>query len=132
MLVGPGRWGSAMPELGLPVSFTDINRASIICEVLEIREDLVTEVSLGTHFFNDLVELDMLYIGLKPGKSTLVFNRSWLESAPNLLSTLMPEADRHEDTVRLIQASETLPLKLFLRADTQKQEVCLYREEGSA
>jgi pyruvate, water dikinase len=50
--------------LGIPVSFTEINRAVAICEVLALREGLITEVSLGTHFFNDLVEVDMLYMAL--------------------------------------------------------------------
>ncbi|HQN01660.1 MAG TPA: PEP/pyruvate-binding domain-containing protein, partial [Candidatus Hydrogenedentes bacterium] len=129
MLVGPGRWGSAMPSLGLPVSFADINHAAVICEILAIREDLVTEVSLGTHFFNDLVELDMLYISLKQDDRDAVFYRSRLEQAPNLLAALMPEAARYEDCLRLIQGAENASGKLWLRADTQGQDVCLYREE---
>ncbi len=127
MLIGPGRWGSSMPSLGLPVSFTDINHAAVICEVLEIRPDLVTEVSLGTHFFNDLVELDMLYIGLTPGGRDVVLGHAWLESAPNLLGAMMPEAARYETCLRLIHAAENTTPSLFLWADTQQQQVCLYR-----
>ena len=127
VLIGPGRWGSAMPELGLPVSFTDINHAAVICEVLEIREDLVTEVSLGTHFFNDLVELDMLYVGLSPGGRTSFFDGQWLKGVPNLLTTLMPEAARYEGCVRVVRGFEEHQERLFLWADTQKQQVCLYR-----
>lgn len=127
MLIGPGRWGSSMPSLGLPVSFTDINHAAVICEVLEIRPDLVTEVSLGTHFFNDLVELDMLYIGLTPGGRDSVLDHLWLESAPNLLTALMPEAARYENTLHLIHASEHPAAPLLLWADTRQQHVCLYR-----
>lgn len=127
MMIGPGRWGSAMPELGLPVSFNDINHTAVICELLEIRENLVTEVSLGTHFFNDLVELDMLYVGLSPGDKGLFFDRGWLERAPNLLTTLMPEAARYEHCLRLVQGPGHPQKRLFLWADTQKQSVCLYR-----
>ena len=116
-----------MPELGLPVSFTDINHAAVICEVLEIREDLVTEVSLGTHFFNDLVELDMLYVGLSPGGKGSFFDRAWLQGVPDLLTTLMPEAARYEGCIRVVQGSEEDQERLFLWADTQKQQVCLYR-----
>jgi hypothetical protein len=29
---------------------------------------LVPDVSLGTHFFNDLVEMDMLYFAVFPGR----------------------------------------------------------------
>lgn len=126
MLIGPGRWGSSMPALGLPVSFTDINHAAVICEVLEIRPDLVAEVSLGTHFFNDLVELDMLYIGLTPAGGENVLNHGWLEGSPNLLTTLMPEAARYENCLRLVNVSEN-DSALWLWADTRQQQVCLYR-----
>lgn len=128
MLVGPGRWGSTMPALGLPVSFTDINRAAILCEVLELREDLITEVSLGTHFFNDLVELDMLYIALTPRDASAGFNRSWLEQAQNKLMAFMPEAIRYEKLIRVIHPDENGACRLFLRADTQKQQACLYQQ----
>jgi pyruvate, water dikinase len=33
MLIGPGRWGSTMPEMGVPVSFNDIRNVSVLCEL---------------------------------------------------------------------------------------------------
>jgi len=51
MLVGPGRWGTSMPSLGVPVSFAEINTASVVCELALMHEGLVPDVSLGTHFF---------------------------------------------------------------------------------
>jgi len=56
MLAGPGRWGTTMPLLGVPVSFAEIDTVSVLCEIVAMRENLVPDVSLGTHFFNDLVE----------------------------------------------------------------------------
>ena len=53
-----------------------------------MREDLVPDVSLGTHFFNDLVEWDMLYLALFPGKKGNDWNREFFENAPNRLSGL--------------------------------------------
>lgn len=61
MLIGPGRWGTTTPSLGVPVSFAEIDTATVLCEIVAMREDLVPDVSLGTHFFNDLVEMDVLY-----------------------------------------------------------------------
>ena len=43
-------------------------RVSVLCEIVAMREDLVPDVSLGTHFFNDLVEMDILYLALFPGR----------------------------------------------------------------
>lgn len=128
MLVGPGRWGSAMSALGLPVSFSEINRAAALCEILAIREELVAEVSLGTHFFNDLVEMDILYMALAPGDSQAVLDMEWLENMPNRLPTLLPESERYSNTLRLLDLVEQGDQHVYLHADTRKQQVCLYRQ----
>ena len=94
MLIGPGRWGTTTPSLGVPVSFAEIDRVSALCEIVAMREDLVPDVSLGTHFFNELVELDILYLALFPGRPGNGWNTAILEKAPNRLLELVPEADR--------------------------------------
>ena len=38
MLMGPGRWGTSMASLGVPVKFVDINTVSVICEMVEMNE----------------------------------------------------------------------------------------------
>ena len=53
VLIGPGRWGSSTPSLGIPVSFSEINNASVVIEVDTLHEGLIPDLSLGTHFFND-------------------------------------------------------------------------------
>ena len=73
MLLGPGRWGTSSPSLGIPVSFVDINRVSVLCEIVAMREDLVPDVSLGTHFLSELVEMDMLYLALFPKQGVFRF-----------------------------------------------------------
>ena len=52
----------------MPVSFAEISRVGALCEIVEMREGLVPDVSLGTHFFNDLVEMQILYLALVPGQ----------------------------------------------------------------
>lgn len=128
MLIGPGRWGSTTPTLGLPVSFTEINNAVAICEVLALRDNLVTEVSLGTHFFNDLVEVDMLYMALTSGDDGAVLDAHYLNSAKNRLAALLPEAVRYEKIIRLIDPGMSSHEHLLLHADVMKQTVCLYRQ----
>ena len=46
MLMGPGRWGTSMASLGVPVKFADINTVSVICEIVEMNENLVPDISL--------------------------------------------------------------------------------------
>jgi len=41
MLAGPGRWGTTMPLLGVPVSFAEIDTVSVLCEIVAMRENLV-------------------------------------------------------------------------------------------
>ncbi len=123
ILVGPGRWGTTEPTLGVPVSFAEISRATAICEVIEMREGLVPDVSLGTHFFNDLVEMQILYLALIPGKEGNHLNANILETAPNHLAKLIPEEAAWAKAVRVIEPSGH-PLRLH--ADTLRQTAVCY------
>ncbi|MDZ7620570.1 MAG: PEP/pyruvate-binding domain-containing protein, partial [Patescibacteria group bacterium] len=66
ILLGPGRWGTSSPELGIPVHFSEISRVSVLCEIVAMRDNLTPDVSVGTHFLNELVEMDILYMALFP------------------------------------------------------------------
>ena len=98
VLVGPGRWGTGMPALGIPVRAGRIALACAVCEVVAMHAGLVPDVSLGTHFFNDLVEHDLLYLACFPGKAGNSIDEQWLLAAP---SNTPPESSL-ADCVRLI------------------------------
>ncbi len=120
LLIGPGRWGTTTPTLGVPVNFAEIDTVAVLCEIVAMREDLIPDVSLGTHFFNDLVEMDMLYLALFPGRDGHHWNADLLEQAPNRLAELLPEAADWVHAVRVIE----LPLNLW--ADVLEQRVLCY------
>lgn len=82
MLIGPGRWGTSMPSLGVPVSFAEINTAAVLCELTVMHAGLIPDVSLGTHFFNDLVEMDMLYLAVSPGRPAMSSTRIFSGDVP--------------------------------------------------
>jgi hypothetical protein len=129
MLVGPGRWGTTMPSLGVPVSFAEISRVSILCEIVEMREGLAPDVSLGTHFFNDLVEMQILYLALFPGQQGQRINARLLEEAPNRLSELIPGESPWSQVVRVIDPAELAAgRKLCLTADVLNQRALCYFE----
>ena len=69
LLLGPGRWGTSTPSLGIPVSFNEIDRAHVICEIEATQNGLTPDLSLGTHFFNDLVETNILYVACPRGST---------------------------------------------------------------
>ena len=102
LLMGPGRWGTTTPALGVPVAFGEISRVSVLCEIVAMRDNLVPDVSLGTHFFSELVEGDILYLALFPGHKDNFLNGALLEEFPNALEVLAPSAAKWRDVVRVI------------------------------
>lgn len=122
MLLGPGRWGTTSPELGVPISFSDINTVSILCEIVAMRADLVPDVSLGTHLFSDLVEMDILYMALFPEKENNYWNEAFLEEQPNLFETFLPEEKQWAGVVRVIDGRR----QAWINANTLKQHVVCY------
>ncbi|MBN1556803.1 MAG: pyruvate, phosphate dikinase [Lentisphaerae bacterium] len=130
MLIGPGRWGTTTPSLGVPVTFLDINRASILCEIVAMNENLVPDVSLGTHFFNEMVENDMLYVALFPERAGHVLNRAFLEDpAPDRRDALLGDPEPAAHALRVLDLS-ALPDKrrVILNANTLAHRVICYRE----
>jgi len=131
ILIGPGRWATSTPELGVPVSFAEINTVSVLCEVAAMHENLVPEISLGTHFFNDLVEMDMLYLALYPQKYDNVLNEDFFEKEQNMLPSLMPDAEKWSSAVKVIDfCSHKDNQSICLNADVLKQSAICYLSEG--
>jgi hypothetical protein len=128
MLIGPGRWGTQSPSLGIPISFAEISRASVICEVVAMHDQLIPDVSLGTHFFNDLVEHDVLYVAYFPRKSGNFLDVEWFCRAPSRLLELDPIAAALEHVVRVIDCKD-VGGEVFLRADATAQEAVVFRAD---
>jgi pyruvate, water dikinase len=124
MLVGPGRWGASMPSLGVPVSFSEINTVSVICEIDIMHEGIVPELSLGTHFFNDLVEMNMLYIGFLSAKKENILNKEFLNQSPNHLQNLLPKASDWSHVLRVIDVPDRQ--NYILKNDVMEQTAVLY------
>ncbi|MFH1760596.1 MAG: PEP/pyruvate-binding domain-containing protein, partial [bacterium] len=123
MLIGPGRWGTSTPSLGVPVSFSEINIVSVVCEIDSMHEGLVPDLSLGTHFFNDMVEMNMLYIAFFTSKKQNVFNENLLLKSGNRLASIIPEAAAQAEIVHVMDnfTSGGNP-KICLNADSIKQK----------
>jgi len=62
VLIGPGRWATTNPELGVPVNYSEISNAEVVVELS--YERFSPELSYGTHFFADMEASNMLYIPL--------------------------------------------------------------------
>ncbi len=77
ILIGPGRWGSRDKFLGIPVKWIDINMAKIIVEAG--LEDFVVDSSQGTHFFHNIVSMDVGYFSIPYVSDTDSLDWDWLK-----------------------------------------------------
>jgi hypothetical protein len=126
MLVGPGRWGTSMPALGIPVSFAEINTIAVLCEIALMHEGIIPDISLGTHFFNDLVEMDMLYLAVSPEKAGHFLNEALIKSQPNRLTELLPNAAGLAEAIRVIDSPPSAGSRLLLNVDAMEQRAVCY------
>jgi len=124
ILFGPGRWGTTTPSLGVPVSFHEINKIAILAEIAYEGGNLMPELSYGTHFFQDLVEGDIFYVALFPGKPGTVFSRAKLDTIPNRLTDVLPESGKYADVVGLYEMCDR---KLRIASDvTSRKVICFF------
>lgn len=128
MLIGPGRWGTTTPSLGVPVTFADISPVTVLCELVMMRENLVPDVSLGTHFFNELVESDILYMAFFPRREGNLLCREFFEETwPNRLGELLPAAGDWSHAIRLLSAEDLTDGSPLLSADVLNQHTVCWR-----
>ncbi len=104
LLMGPGRWGSTTPSLGVPVHFTEISNMIAMCEISYQSEGLMPELSYGSHFFQDLVEAGVFYIALFKEQAGVLFHEEQLQGE-NLLETLLPEAAAFTEVLRVVDVT---------------------------
>lgn len=64
VLIGPGRWGSSDPWLGVPVRWNQISEAKVIVE--RGMEGFCIDPSQGTHFFQNITSLGIGYFTVNP------------------------------------------------------------------
>jgi len=107
LMMGPGRWGSGNIDLGVNVTYADIDNAAVLVEVALEEAGHVPEVSYGTHFFQDLVEAQIIYLPVFPDDAATEFQREFFETAPNILLELFPHAREHESVLHLIDIPKT-------------------------
>lgn len=123
LAIGPGRWGTHMASLGVPVRFSEISHMRAICELMMMHDHLTPDVSLGTHFFGELVEMNILYFALFPGREGNRLNLDALMRAPNRLAELAPEAADLAGVLRVVRADELNAEGVWLVANGVERQV---------
>ncbi len=129
MLLGPGRWGTSSPELGIPTRFAQISNVKAIFETSFETESLMPELSFGSHFFQDLVESNIFYGAIFEkdciqGKRSL-YRPEIFDGMPNLYESIPGVG---EDYKSIIQVFDTSEVNIRLAANSTSDETMCYLE----
>ena len=121
ILIGPGRWGSRDRFLGVPVQWTEIDQAAVIIETSQ--EGFVVEASQGTHFFHNVVAMNVGYFTVSHTSEKEFIDWEWLRAQKTLFQgkfvsmlqfdTPLTVKMRGKDGIALIQK----PLKTSIITD---------------
>lgn len=109
IIIGPGRWGSSDPWLGVPVKWPHISAARAIVEVA--LKNYRVDPSQGTHFFQNLTSFGVGYFTIDtncPGEGGLL-RKDLLDAMPAV-----------EETPYVRHVRFDQPLKMMM--DGMKQE----------
>ncbi|NMB68792.1 MAG: hypothetical protein GYA20_08520 [Chloroflexi bacterium] len=104
--VGPGRWGSTNTDLGVPIDYGDIYHARALVELAGQGYGLPPEPSLGTHFFQDILEAQIYPLAVYLDDPQSSFNRAFFEQSPNHLDEVLKIKEELRGALRLIRVSD--------------------------
>ncbi|KAG8458317.1 hypothetical protein KFE25_005164 [Diacronema lutheri] len=86
LLIGPGRWGTADPARGIPVSWSQIDSAQFIVESSIPSAAVAVPPSQGAHFFQNIMSFGLGYMTVDTragdGESAEAVDFEWLEQQP--------------------------------------------------
>jgi CheY-like chemotaxis protein len=100
ILIGPGRWGSSDPWLGIPVKWPQISEARIIVE--SGLENYRIDPSQGTHFFQNLTSFRVGYLTINAYKKEGLLDIDFLNLQPSYFETDQIRCVRFEKPLNVI------------------------------
>jgi pyruvate, water dikinase len=129
MALGPGRWGSNNIDLGVNISYADIDNIKVLVEISQASAGHEPELSYGTHFFQDLIEAEIIYLPVFSEKPSARFNKLFFQQSSNELANLLPEFVEFGEYIRLIDVSSTCPgAYIHVIADSQtRKSICFIK-----
>jgi hypothetical protein len=109
LCVGPGRWGTVNSDLGVFVSYSDINHSAALVELSGRGIGPAPEPSLGTHFFQDLMEAQIYPLALFLDRQEVAFNRDFFYNSPNSIQEWLSIGPPLEACIKLICVDSYAP-----------------------
>ena len=101
LLIGPGRWGSSDPWLGIPVKWSQISAARLIVE--SGLKDYQIDPSQGTHFFQNLTSFNVGYFTINPAFNDGIYRVDYLDAL---------EAVYEDEHLRHVRFDKSLEVKI--------------------
>jgi hypothetical protein len=129
--VGPGRWGTSTPDLGVSIAYGDIYHTHALVELTGKGVGPDLEPSFGTHFFQDLMEAHIYPLNVNLDDRDSVFNRGFFDKTPNRLPDFLAADKILLRTLRLLKVDDFRPghsLSLVMNDDEGKA-VAFLRED---
>lgn len=123
MLIGPGRWGTSTPSLGVPLRFSELNRMRVLVEVSSAAAGMNPDLSFGTHFFHDLVETGIFYIAVCPERRMGRWNPGWFES-----HTAQPPPEESGPAAEAITLHDVTACRFRLVSDLIRQQAICFAD----
>jgi hypothetical protein len=108
--IGPGRWGSNNPDLGVRIGYSDVYNTSALVELTgEGVGAAPPEPSFGTHFFQDLMEAQIYPLAIYLNDKDVIFRHDFFYDTPNQMKAFYPGGGPLGDSLRLIRISTYRP-----------------------
>lgn len=104
--IGPGRWGTTNPDLGVYIGYADIYHTRALIELTGAGIGAEPEASFGTHFFQDLVETNIYPLAIYLDDEDVIFNQDFFYETPNHLVDFLPDHGNLESCLRLIKVAD--------------------------
>jgi hypothetical protein len=104
--VGPGRWGTSTPDLGIHVTYGDVYNTRALIELSGQSVGISPEPSFGTHFFQDLMEARIYPLAVYLDDPDVVFERDFFYSTPNHVGDWISLDEALLESLRLIEVED--------------------------
>ena len=129
--IGPGRWGTSTPDLGVHVAYADIYNTRALIELSGQEVGTSPEPSFGTHFFQDMMEANIYPLAINLDDRDVIFHRDFFYSTPNRLSEWISNPDQNLlETLRLLDVQDFAPGQhlVLVMDDDEGRAVCFLEE----
>ncbi len=114
LLIGPGRWGTSDPWLGIPVKWPHISHAQVIVEAGLASYQV--DPSQGTHFFQNLTSLGVCYLTIDDFRGDGIYQIDSLDALP---------AEEETEYIRHVR------LPLLIKVDGLHKEAVILKNDES-